>query len=127
MKTTYHPTIVEKEIMDASESPSTTVHYIGGQKFIMEGEKTEITPEAYTLLYIGTESAHLSGILMRYSNVDCFSHNPKTMTTQNEVKRHPRCLKQVIVLGITHLFQPVVSDLFVLLRGSLSKKPPVFG
>ncbi|KAI9918948.1 hypothetical protein PsorP6_011914 [Peronosclerospora sorghi] len=92
---------VKEEIMDARESPSTTVLYIGGQKIIMEspsttvlyiggqkiimeGEKTEITPEAYTLLYIGMEPAHLRGILMRYSNVDCFSYDLKTMSTHKE-------------------------------------------
>ncbi|KAI9895421.1 hypothetical protein PsorP6_019641 [Peronosclerospora sorghi] len=84
MKTIYDPANVEEEIMDARESPSTTVMYIGGQKIIMEGEKTEITPEDDTLIYIGTEPAHLSGILMRYSNVDCFCYNPKTMSTHKE-------------------------------------------
>ncbi|KAI9908612.1 hypothetical protein PsorP6_016192 [Peronosclerospora sorghi] len=58
METIYYPANVEEEIMDARESPSTTVLYIGGQKIIMEGEKTEITPEACTLLYIGTEPGH---------------------------------------------------------------------
>ncbi|KAI9911449.1 hypothetical protein PsorP6_009503 [Peronosclerospora sorghi] len=82
MKTIYDPANVEKEIMDASESPLATVLYIGGQKIIMEGKKTDITPEDYSLPNIGTESVHLSGILMRYSNVDCFYcfyYNPKTM------------------------------------------------
>ncbi|KAI9906021.1 hypothetical protein PsorP6_013909 [Peronosclerospora sorghi] len=118
MKTIYDPANVEKEIMDTSESPSTTVLYIGGQKIIMEGEKTEITPEAYTLLYIGTESAHLSGILMRYSNVDCFSHNPKRMTTQNEGAAINRALMRLYYL----VQQAKEAQIYGILMGTLGVK-----
>ncbi|KAI9911886.1 hypothetical protein PsorP6_008953 [Peronosclerospora sorghi] len=118
MKTIYDPANVEEEVMDASESPPTTMLYIGGQKIILEGEKTEITPEAYTLLYIGTESAHLSGILMRYSNVECFSYNPKTMSTQKEGAAINRALMRRYYL----VQQAKEAQIYGILMGTLGVK-----
>ncbi|KAI9905785.1 hypothetical protein PsorP6_013943 [Peronosclerospora sorghi] len=90
--------------MAGSISRSTRIKRLGPQ----------ITPEAYTLLYNGTELAHLSVILMRYSNVDCFSHNPKTMTTQNEVAAINPCAPACggIIVSFLNSFYPLDPDLY---------------
>ncbi|TDH68432.1 hypothetical protein CCR75_007666 [Bremia lactucae] len=86
MKTFYDP---KDERQDASlnkegEGSTTTVLSIGGQEIVAEAASITITPETFTLLYIGAESAHLDCILMRYSAVDCFSYNPEMNCTRKE-------------------------------------------
>ncbi|KAJ0397177.1 hypothetical protein P43SY_005104 [Pythium insidiosum] len=61
--------------------------FIGGQKIkldVSEDGETELTPERFALLYIGSESPHLTSILMRYSSLQCFSYNPATQLTRQE-------------------------------------------
>eukprot|EP00644_Phytophthora_capsici_P006268 jgi/Phyca11/549455/estExt2_Genewise1Plus.C_PHYCAscaffold_320276 len=83
MKTFYDPTEKVVEETTKAEGPS-TVLFIGGQEIVVEADQAEITPETFTLLYIGAETAHLTSILMRYSSVDCFSYNPEMMSTRKE-------------------------------------------
>ncbi|KAL3674365.1 hypothetical protein V7S43_000321 [Phytophthora oleae] len=83
MKTFFDPTEKVLEEMPKAEG-SSTVLSIGGQEIVVEAEQAEITPETFTLLYIGAETAHLTSILMRYSSVDCFSYNPEMMSTRKE-------------------------------------------
>ncbi|KAK1947119.1 2-(3-amino-3-carboxypropyl)histidine synthase subunit 2 [Phytophthora citrophthora] len=82
MKTFYDPTEKVEEIVENEEV--STVLSIGGQEIVVEAEQVEVTPETFTLLYIGAETAHLTSILMRYSSVDCFSYNPEMMSTRKE-------------------------------------------
>ncbi|GLD94235.1 hypothetical protein PINS_up002846 [Pythium insidiosum] len=61
--------------------------FIGGQKITLdssdEGEN-DLTPERFALLYIGSESPHLTSILMRYSSLQCVSYDPATQLTRQE-------------------------------------------
>ncbi|ETP32484.1 diphthamide biosynthesis protein 2 [Phytophthora nicotianae P10297] len=84
MKTLYDPTKKLQEIESSKADEGSSVLTIGGQEIVVDTENVEITPETFTLLYIGAESAHLTSILMRYSSVECFSYNPDLMSTRKE-------------------------------------------
>lgn len=84
MKTFYDPTTQAAAVDGVAEDKdahldSTVV--VGGQALHLH---EQIAPETVVLLYVGTESAHLTSILLRYSTVDCFSYNPTMMTARKE-------------------------------------------
>lgn len=92
MKTFYDPTFQAATVDGVAEdkdAQSDTSVVVGGQELRLH---EQITPETVVLLYVGTESAHLTSILLRYSTVDCLSYNPTTMAARKEGAKVNRAL-----------------------------------
>ncbi|TMW55970.1 hypothetical protein Poli38472_008618 [Pythium oligandrum] len=85
MLTFFDPNDPSHQAILSAEASSTNSIFIGGQPIQLQDEDPrEISADDYALLYVGTESAHLTSILMRYSTVECVSYNPQMMEARKE-------------------------------------------
>jgi diphthamide biosynthesis protein 2 len=81
MDTFYDPKQSTEATQDVPDG--SVVHRVGGQRVVLPSD-VELTAEKAAFLYIGTESAHLTSILLRYSSLDCFSYDPEMMSVRKE-------------------------------------------
>ncbi|DAZ98135.1 TPA: hypothetical protein N0F65_003121 [Lagenidium giganteum] len=83
MRTFYNPH--GDSSRSAAVDTERDVVVIGGQPVQFPADSDlELTSETTALLYVGSETAHLTSILLRYNTLDCFSYNPTTQMARRE-------------------------------------------
>lgn len=90
------------------------VHRVGGQRVVLPGD-VELTAEKAAFLYIGTESAHLTSILLRYSSLDCFSYDPEMMS----VRKEGAAVNKAVMRRFFLVQQAKEAQIFGILMGTL--------
>lgn len=87
--------------------------WIGGQSILLpEDCSLDDTSQQndYTILYIGTESQHLTSILMRFSSIQCISYDPKEKSLREEgLKVNKLLMRRSVVLDASRSARNVIA------------------